>query len=67
MRSRTAFAALGPGEIGLVVDSYGLLALCLDQRSAADELQIAASSEVSPRVLADDGEGPQGTPVAFTR
>ena len=61
-----AFAALGPGELGLVVDSYGLLALCLDQRSAADELQIAASSEVR-LAPPDDGEGPQGTPVAFTR
>jgi S-adenosyl-L-methionine hydrolase (adenosine-forming) len=61
-----AFAALGPGELGLVVDSYGLLALCLDQRSAADELQIAASSEVR-LARPDDGEGPRGTPVAFTR
>ena len=61
-----AFAALGPGELGLVVDSYGLLALCLDQRSAADELQIAASSEVR-LAPPDDGEGPRGTPVAFTR
>ena len=41
-----AFAALGPGEVGLVVDSYGLLALCLDQRSAADDLRVAAGTEV---------------------
>ena len=42
-----AYADLGPGELGLVVDSYGLLALVLDQRSAADELGVAASHAVT--------------------
>ncbi len=61
-----AFATLGPGELGLVVDSYGLLALCLDQRSAADELHVAPGTEV--RMSApSDGENPRGTPVAFGR
>jgi len=61
-----AFAILGPGELGLIVDSYGLVALCLDQRSAADELHVAPGSEV--RLSAPGGEeDARGTPVAFRR
>ena len=60
-----AFARLGPGELGLVVDSYGLLALALDQRSAADELRVAAGTEV--RLGAPGDESDRGTPVAFRR
>ena len=40
-RPRAAVAAyreIGTGEVGLVVDSYGLLSVALDQRSAAAEL-----------------------------
>ena len=62
-----AFAFLGPGELGLVVDSYGLLALCLDQRSAADELRVAPGSEVRLSAPGDGDENARGTPVAFTR
>ncbi|HWC09658.1 MAG TPA: SAM-dependent chlorinase/fluorinase [Acidimicrobiales bacterium] len=45
-RSRSAvrvgtYAELGPGQVGLVVDSYGLLAISLDRRSAAEELHLA--------------------------
>lgn len=63
---RTAsFAALGPGAIGLVLDSYGMLAICLDQRSAADELGLTAGDQVTMADLADE----QGvaTPVSFGR
>ena len=50
-RVRTAstavtFGALGPGELGLVVDSYGLVALVLDRASAADELGIGPGAAV---------------------
>lgn len=45
-RART-YADLVPGELGLVVDSYGLLALVLDRRSAAAELGLAASDAVT--------------------
>ena len=41
-----AYGTLGPGQIGLVVDSYGLLAVCLDRRSAADELGLGAGDPV---------------------
>lgn len=50
-RTRTAstihtFGALGPGELGLVVDSYGLVALTLDRASAADELGLGPGTPV---------------------
>jgi S-adenosylmethionine hydrolase len=50
--SRTAvrvrsFSELGPGQVGLVVDSYGLLAVTLDRRSAADELRLRAGDAVT--------------------
>ena len=38
---------LGPGSIGLVVDGYGMLALALDRRAAADELQLATADQVT--------------------
>ncbi|MBV8236194.1 MAG: SAM-dependent chlorinase/fluorinase [Acidimicrobiia bacterium] len=49
---RTAVRALtydelGPGQIGLVVDSYGLVSVALARRSAADELRLSAPTEVS--------------------
>ena len=62
-----AFAALGPGELGLVVDSYGLLALCLDRGSAADELRLAPGVEVRFAEPGGPDEGRAGTPVAFVR
>ena len=37
----SSFAELAPGQVGLVVDSYGLLAVALDRRSAAEELPLA--------------------------
>jgi S-adenosylmethionine hydrolase len=42
-----AYADLDPGQVGLVVDSYGLLALTLDRRSAADELHLHAGDGVT--------------------
>jgi S-adenosylmethionine hydrolase len=45
----TTFADLAAGQVGLLVDSYGLLALALDRRSAADELRLRAGDAVSLR------------------
>jgi S-adenosylmethionine hydrolase len=50
-RVRTAstaitFGALAPGELGLVVDSHGLVALVLDRASAADELGLGPGAAV---------------------
>ena len=41
------YAALRSGQVGLVVDSYGLLSIALDRRSAADELRIHAGDAVT--------------------
>ena len=38
------YGDLGPGQVGLVVDSYGMLSVAFDQRSAAEELGLAAGS-----------------------
>jgi S-adenosyl-L-methionine hydrolase (adenosine-forming) len=53
-RIDTTFAALGPGRLGLIVDSYGLLALALDRASAAAELRLVAGTEVTLVALRDD-------------
>jgi hypothetical protein len=37
---------IGRGEVGLVVDSYGLVSICLDRQSAAAELELSAGDEV---------------------
>jgi len=55
-RRATSFAELGSGAIGLVLDSYGMLAIAMNQRSAADELGLAAGDQV---VLADLGDDPR--------
>ena len=52
------FAELGAGAVGLVLDSYGMLAIAMDQRSAAEELQVAPGDQV---VLTDLGERPPAT------
>ncbi len=64
-RRVAAYADLVPGELGLAVDSYGLLALVLDQRSAADELGVAASAAVTVAPLDDDGP-PRGSSSPVT-
>jgi S-adenosylmethionine hydrolase len=62
-----AFAEVPGGAVGLVVDSYGMLALALDRRSAAEELRIAAGDQVRLTRLepggADSAAGPVTSPV----
>ncbi len=53
------------GGIGLVVDSYGLLAVSLDRRSAADELRLGAGDEVRLARLDEPDRGGVATPVSF--
>jgi S-adenosylmethionine hydrolase len=50
----TSFAGLGGGAVGLVLDSYGMLAVAMDQRSAADELGLTAGDQVTIVELVDD-------------
>lgn len=59
-RVRT-FADVGVGELGLLVDSYGLLALVANQGSAADEAGLAAGDAV---ILAAPAERPDAVPAA---
>ena len=61
----TSFAALGPGQPGLVLDSYGMLAVCLDRRSAAEELGLVAGDQVLLAELKDPQ--PAVTAVYFGR
>lgn len=63
-----AFGQLAAGQLGWMIDSSGLVALCLQQRSAADELGLAAGSEVVLRSLSNDADThpappPTATPV----
>ncbi|MEY4401293.1 MAG: hypothetical protein RL072_1158 [Actinomycetota bacterium] len=48
------FAQIG-GGIGLVVDSFGMLALCVDRGSASAELSVAVGDAVRLSTLADSG------------
>ena len=59
------FADIGVGAIGMIVDAYGMLALSLDRRSAADELGLVAGDQV---VLAPGGSpSPVSTRVELRR
>ncbi|MGI9613063.1 MAG: SAM hydrolase/SAM-dependent halogenase family protein [Acidimicrobiales bacterium] len=42
-----SFADIGVGSLGVLVDSYGLIALAVDQGSAAAELQVGESDQIS--------------------
>jgi S-adenosylmethionine hydrolase len=46
-RRVSAFAELTGGALGLLVDSTGLLAIAMDQRSAAEELGLDAGDQVT--------------------
>ena len=55
-RRVAAFGEVGPNEIGLVVDSYGLLAIVVDRHSAATELGLHPSTEVRIEAFGDDDD-----------
>jgi S-adenosylmethionine hydrolase len=52
-RRRQAYAEIATGEVGLVVDSYGLLSLCLDRLSASAVLGLGPGDTVSLEHPAD--------------
>ena len=59
-----SFAGIPGGGLGLVLDSYGMLAVCLDQRSAAEELALGPGDQVVLAPLGDDPlPDPPATPV----
>jgi S-adenosylmethionine hydrolase len=41
------YAELNAGQLGLVVDSYGLVAIALNRRSAAEELQLGEGDRIT--------------------
>jgi S-adenosylmethionine hydrolase len=51
-----AYGELSDGEVGLVVDSYGLLAVSMPRTSAAAMLGIDEGTEVRLRQLGDGAE-----------
>lgn len=66
VRRARAYGDLGPGQMGLVVDSYGLLALVLDQRSAAAELGLSAGDPVTVAPIGEDGGEPTAAPAVVS-
>ena len=59
-----AYGSIPPGQLGLVIDSYGLASICLERRSAAAELGLAAGDEV---VLESGGDAGVTTEVTLGR
>jgi hypothetical protein len=57
------FAELDPNEIGLIVDSYGLVTIVLDKKSAAEELGLSGASAVTIEAFDDDRPSSVITPV----
>jgi S-adenosylmethionine hydrolase len=54
------YADAKPSELVLLVDSYGMLALCMDCRSAAEEYRLSAGASVvvvPPGASAPDADG----------
>jgi S-adenosylmethionine hydrolase len=50
-----AYDELGPGRIGVVVDSYGLLSVTLARRSASEELHLHAGDAITLSPAGRDG------------
>jgi S-adenosylmethionine hydrolase len=62
-RRATTYGDVSIGELGLVVDSYGLLSLAFDRASAADELGLGAGDAVSLAPIDEPGDGTDGAGV----
>ena len=64
-RRVTHFDALGSGEVGLIVDSSGMVAIVVNRASAAAELRLATGTEV--RLHLGDTNAGVTTPVTIGR
>ena len=62
-RRTDTFATLDPDQVGLIVDSYGLVAVVLDRTSAAAELGLSTGSAVTIEALDEDRPAGVVTPV----
>jgi S-adenosylmethionine hydrolase len=56
-RRAPTYGAIGRGQLGLVVDSYGLVSICLDRQSAAGELGVQAGDEITLEAGEDRSTG----------
>lgn len=56
-----SYADLAGGAVGLVVDSSGMLALAMDQRSVAEELLLDAGDQVTLTPGSDSGPGSESS------
>jgi S-adenosyl-L-methionine hydrolase (adenosine-forming) len=62
-----SYGEIGTGALGLVVDSYGMVSVCLDRFSAADELHLAAGDAVELSEIAEDDPGGVTTALPVPR
>ena len=64
-----SFADVGPGGLGLLVDSDGLGALVADRSSAAEELALVPGDQVDLTAVGDEPRGPDvvASPVELGR
>lgn len=60
------YQGIAAGQVGLVVDSYGMLSVCLGKRSAADELAMPVGTEVTLVAPSDSAADLVSMPVTFT-
>jgi S-adenosylmethionine hydrolase len=60
----TTYGDIPAGQVGLVVDSYGLVSVCVDRGSAANELGLHPTAAV---VLEDGGDHRVTTEVELGR
>jgi S-adenosylmethionine hydrolase len=51
VRRAAAYAAITPGDVGIVIDAYGLVSLCADRASAADALRLRPGDGVTLRAV----------------
>ena len=63
-RRAATYAAIGAGEVGLVVDSYGLVSLAQDRRNCAAELSLEPGSAVTFSRAEDPGGAADGADAA---
>ena len=62
----TTYQGIPPGQVGLVVDSYGMLSVCLGRRPAASELRMPVGTEVTLAPPSDDTPDRGSTPVTLS-
>lgn len=53
----TSFAEISSGALGLVLDANGMLSLAMNQRSAAQELQMDVGDQITLTPADDDNDG----------